>query len=126
MTAQADLRRGQRVLIDTDLLYAGQPLRGRRGRVYRLGHAGSAFVCTCAGDALHAHNCPVILPLARAEVIRADRGGATTAGVLLFLIFGGLLWLAALHLGQQAMCDLHDDGLRYCAGYVATTPEETP
>lgn len=68
------LRRGQTVLIDTDLRYAGRPLRGRRGRVFRLGHAGSAFVCTCGGDELHASNCPVTLPLSRGEVLRVAAG----------------------------------------------------
>jgi hypothetical protein len=70
----ATLRRGQAVLIDTDLRWAGQPLRGRIGTVYRQGRAGSVFVCTCAGDALHAHNCPVTLPLSRHEVMRATAG----------------------------------------------------
>jgi hypothetical protein len=32
-------------------------------------------------------------------------------------IVGGLLGL--LLLGQQAMCDWHDDGIRYCDGYEA-------
>lgn len=125
----ATLRRGQAVLIDTDLRYAGQPLRGRRGTVLRLGHAGSAFVCTCAtSGALHAHNCPADLPLARTEVIRADhaaaRGSATTAGLLLALTFGGLLWLALLSYGQQAMCALHDQNVRYCPGFTANDPKE--
>lgn len=62
----------------------------------------------------------------RDEVDLSDRGTATTAGVLLFLIFGGLALLAVLHLGQQAMCAIHDEGLRYCAGYSPTTETETP
>lgn len=51
-----------------------------------------------------------------------DLGSATTAGVLLALIFGGLLFLAAVHVGQDVMCDLHDDGLRYCDGW-SDSPE---
>ena len=56
-----------------------------------------------------------------------DVGSATTAAVLLGLIFAGLVFLAVLHAGQQAMCALHaDEPLRYCDSYSATTPEETP
>lgn len=123
MTSSA-LRRGQRVLIDTDLRFGGRVLRGLRGRIFRLGHAGSAFVCTCGGDDLHASNCPVTLPLARGEVIRADAGTATTAAVLLTCLLGGLLFLTAVAYGQQAMCHLHDQSLRYCPGHTATTSEE--
>lgn len=56
-----DIRRGSRVLIDTDLQRNGQPLRGKR-------------VCTCGGVALHAHSCPVDMPLTRDEVLAATAG----------------------------------------------------
>lgn len=54
-----------------------------------------------------------------------DLGSATTAVTLLVSLFGGLLFLLVLSLGQQAMCDVHDQGLRYCAGYSPTTNQET-
>lgn len=65
------LRRGAAVLIDTDLARGGRALRGQRGTVHRRGVAGSVFICTCNGGALHAHNCPYDLPLRRDEVINA-------------------------------------------------------
>lgn len=68
------LRRGQAVLIDTDLRWAGAPLRGRAGTVHRQGKAGSVFVCTCGGPELHAPDCPATLPLARDEVVLATAG----------------------------------------------------
>jgi hypothetical protein len=51
--------------------------------------------------------------------LRDDTG---TAGLAIFLFActaGALLWLAVLAGGQQAMCAIHDDALRYCPGYVA-------
>lgn len=48
-----------------------------------------------------------------------SRGSAGLAAVLLVGIFGGLLMLAVIALGQQAMCAAHNDALRYCPGYEA-------
>lgn len=50
-----------------------------------------------------------------------DAGHIATALALLACLFGGLLLLALVSVGQDAMCALHDDGLRYCADYTATT-----
>jgi len=70
------LRRGQTVLLDSDLRVAGRSLRGRRGTVHRTGPAG-VYVCTCGGHGLHAHTCPVDAPLPRDEVLRATAGSPT-------------------------------------------------
>lgn len=122
------LRRGYGVEILTDLATGGQTLRNRRGTVHDLGSAGSVFVCTCGGHGLHAHNCPVDMPLARHEVRRTsapsrpgrgDAGHLETAVALGVCLFGGLLALWLVSIGQSAMCDRHDDRLRYCPGYTA-------
>jgi hypothetical protein len=42
---------------------------------------------------------------------------------LLALVAAGVLFLALLTVGQAAMCDVHNDQLRYCTD---TTTEETP
>jgi len=71
------LRRGQTVLLDSDLRVAGRPLRGRRGTVHRLGPTG-VQVCTCSGHGgMHAHTCPIDVPLHRDEVLRATTGSPT-------------------------------------------------
>jgi len=70
------LRRGHTVLLDSDLRVAGLLLRGRRGTVHRLGPTG-VQVCTCGGHGLHAHTCPVDVPLRRDEVLRATAGSPT-------------------------------------------------
>jgi hypothetical protein len=41
---------------------------------------------------------------------------------LLALLAGALLWLGLIVAGQAAMCELHDNQLRYCA---EPTTEET-
>lgn len=74
MTAPTALRRGQQVLIQTDLPHGGASLRGRRGRVHRLGSVGSIYVCTCASSSdFHAATCPADMPLTRSEVDPAPR-----------------------------------------------------
>jgi hypothetical protein len=49
--------------------------------------------------------------------LRDDTGTACLATFLFAGIAGALLWLAVLAGGQQAMCAIHDDALRYCSGY---------
>jgi hypothetical protein len=49
-----------------------------------------------------------------------DLGSTSVAVTLLAGIFGGLLFLFALSLGQDVMCAVHDDTLRYCADNKAT------
>lgn len=48
-----------------------------------------------------------------------------TSAVLLGLLAGLVLFLGLLHVGQAALCHLHQDQLRYCAGFTPTTAEET-
>jgi hypothetical protein len=42
---------------------------------------------------------------------------------LLALLAVGVLFAAVLLTAQTAMCAIHDDALRYCTGYTASTEE---
>lgn len=44
--------------------------------------------------------------------------------VLLAAAIGAVLFLAVLLTGQQAMCAMHDQGLRYCPGYQQPAQQE--
>jgi hypothetical protein len=67
--------------------------------------------------------CRRVYDRARRPRKRDADGGACTAISLLALLAGALLWLGLIVAGQAAMCELHDNGLRYCA---EPTTEETP
>lgn len=50
---------------------------------------------------------------------RSDRESLTVAAVLAVCIFGALLFLAAITVGQHAMCAAHSNQLAYCSGFDA-------
>jgi hypothetical protein len=73
-------------------------------------------LCTCHEDPPRGGGHWADCPIATGR-LRDDTGTACLAVFLFACIAGALLWLAVLAGGQQAMCAIHDDALRYCPGY---------